>query len=68
MDLIVRLNRKCTSDKMRDGQTALHLAAANNEVEISHCLITVGIVTYSSIFIIYKVHNVSYIDIIVLLE
>ncbi|XP_071144660.1 E3 ubiquitin-protein ligase MIB2-like [Mytilus edulis] len=42
VDLIVRLNRKCTSDKMRDGQTALHLAAANNEVEISHCLITTG--------------------------
>lgn len=42
VDLMVRLNRKCTSDKMSDGRTALHLAAANNKVEISHCLITTG--------------------------
>ncbi|CAG2233178.1 MIB [Mytilus edulis] len=42
VDLMVRLNKKCTTDKMSDGRTALHLAAETNKVEISHCLITTG--------------------------
>lgn len=64
VDLMVRLNKKCTSDKMSDGRTALHLAAATNKVEISHCLITVCIFTCGIRFLFYKVYNLSYINIL----